>query len=47
MSEQTPHKRVFEYDGAFHCLDCNAEWGALPGNPKMLEYCDVYTGAGI
>lgn len=34
------HKRVFEYDGAFRCLDCGAEWGALPGHPVMPERCD-------
>ena len=22
------HKRVFEYDGLYHCLDCDAKWGA-------------------
>ena len=29
-----PHKRVFEYDGAFKCLDCNSGWGALSGAPR-------------
>jgi hypothetical protein len=24
------HGKVFEYDGAFWCLDCGAQWGALP-----------------
>lgn len=28
------HKKVFEYDGAFECTDCKAQWGALPGAPK-------------
>ena len=27
------HKNVTEYDGAFHCCDCHAEWGALTGAP--------------
>lgn len=22
------HRRVFEYDGLYHCLDCDAKWGA-------------------
>ena len=22
------HKRVFEYDGLYHCLNCDAKWGA-------------------
>lgn len=35
----TNHKRVFEYDGAFKCLDCEARWGAFPGKPKMPEEC--------
>jgi hypothetical protein len=34
-----PHGRVFEYDGAMKCLDCHAEWGALPGHPLMPVVC--------
>lgn len=34
-----PHERVFEYDGAFQCLNCHAEWGALPGKPVMAVSC--------
>lgn len=34
-----PHKRVFEYDGAFQCLDCRNQWGALPGKPSMVHQC--------
>jgi hypothetical protein len=33
------HKRVYEYDGAFKCLDCRAKWGALPGKPTMPPTC--------
>ncbi len=33
------HARVFEYDGAFKCLDCDGRWGVLPGNPEMPEEC--------
>ena len=33
------HQRVHEYDGAFECLDCGAQWGALPGNPKEPAQC--------
>jgi hypothetical protein len=29
-----PHKRVFEYDGAFKCLNCHSSWGALSGAPR-------------
>ena len=36
------HARVWQYDGAYKCLDCQAQWGALPGHPKMPENC-VYT----
>lgn len=36
MSE---HARVYEYDGALRCHDCDAAWGALPGNPTMPETC--------
>lgn len=35
------HKNVFEYDGSFSCLDCEAKWGAFSGNPKMTEECKV------
>lgn len=38
MSE---HKRVYEYDGSFKCLDCESLWGALPGNPKEPKECKV------
>lgn len=36
-----PHNpfRVFEYDGAFWCLDCSCQWGALPGRPIMPTEC--------
>lgn len=34
-----PHARVFEYDGAFQCLYCHGEWGALPGKPVMPALC--------
>jgi hypothetical protein len=39
--ETGPHDpfRVFEYDGAFQCRDCHAEWGALPGHPIMPTVC--------
>ena len=39
--ETGPHDplRVFEYDGAFQCLNCHAEWGALPGHPVMPAVC--------
>ena len=33
------HKRVFEYDGSYHCLDCDAKWGAITNGldkPPML-----------
>ena len=33
------HARVWEYDGAFKCLDCQVHWGALPGHPQMPENC--------
>lgn len=33
------HHRVYEYDGAFRCLNCKAQWGALPGKPTMPERC--------
>ena len=33
------HKRVFEYDGAFKCLDCQAGWGALRGAAPMPAEC--------
>lgn len=36
-----PHSRVSEYDGAFRCIDCLAQWGALPGEPVMPSVCDV------
>ncbi len=29
-----PHKNVFEYDGAFRCMDCEKDWGALSGAPR-------------
>lgn len=36
------HKRVFEYDGLYHCLNCDAKWGA---GWKVLEkaplICDM------
>jgi hypothetical protein len=35
------HKRVSEYDGAYKCLDCKSEWGALQGNPEMPRECLV------
>lgn len=36
---ESPHKRVFEYDSAFRCLDCGSEWGALPGKPLEPATC--------
>lgn len=39
------HEKVFEYDGAFQCLDCEAQWGALSGSPKMPERL-LYTVTG-
>ena len=41
VKEETasPHQHIVGYDGAFHCLDCQAEWGALPGNPQMPDRC--------
>ena len=38
------HALVYEYDGAFQCLHCNAQWGALPGNPKEPEHCTPAKG---
>ena len=32
-ADEQAHKRVHEYDGAHKCLDCGAQWGALPGHP--------------
>jgi len=34
------HARVWEYDGAHKCMECHAQWGALPGHPQMPERCD-------
>lgn len=34
------HLRVWEYDGAYKCLDCQAQWGALTGHPTMPELCE-------
>lgn len=28
------HKNVYEYDGAFKCMDCEKAWGALSGAPR-------------
>ncbi|WP_299076411.1 hypothetical protein [uncultured Paraglaciecola sp.] len=33
------HKHVFEYDGAFECVDCKSQWGAFPGKPTMPDKC--------
>ena len=33
------HKRVYEYDGAFECVDCGSQWGALLGTPKESAEC--------
>ena len=41
MEEVGNHKRVYEYDGAFKCLDCQTMWGALPNRPKMPDECIV------
>ena len=38
-ADEQAHKRVHEYDGAHKCLDCGAQWGALPGHPKEPEHC--------
>lgn len=35
------HRRVTEYDGAYWCLDCGAQWGALPGKPQMPARCSA------
>ena len=34
------HARVFEYDGAYKCMECQAQWGALTGKPQMPERCE-------
>lgn len=34
-----PHARVFEYDGAYQCLNCGGQWGALSGKPVMPVVC--------
>lgn len=39
MSET--HPDVQEYDGAYRCRVCHAEWGALPGNPTEPERCQA------
>jgi hypothetical protein len=33
------HLQVAHYDGAYFCLSCGAEWGALPNNPPMPVNC--------
>jgi hypothetical protein len=38
-AETEIHARVFEYDGAFRCLTCRAQWGALPGRPTEPPTC--------
>jgi hypothetical protein len=34
VRDDGPHKNVYEYDGAFKCLDCHSTWGAISGSPK-------------
>lgn len=34
-----PHARVFEYDGAYRCLDCGGLWGAVSGRPPVPKLC--------
>lgn len=34
-----PHRRMWEYDGAYKCLDCQAKWGVLDGQPSMPLIC--------
>lgn len=41
MSIVGPHKFAYEYDGAFGCTRCKANWGALPGKPVMPETCEI------
>ena len=41
-----PHKRVFEYDGSYKCLDCKGKWGAFDGRPSMPLACGVAAHAG-
>jgi len=38
----SPHNpmSVFEYDGAYRCRDCGAQWEALPGKPKKPAECN-------
>jgi NTP pyrophosphatase (non-canonical NTP hydrolase) len=33
------HNRVYEYDGAFWCVHCDRQWGALPGSPTEPPTC--------
>jgi hypothetical protein len=40
VSPKGPHVNVWEYDEAFKCLDCQAQWGALDGRPVMPEFCN-------
>lgn len=40
---EIPHKNVHEYGDAFKCLDCGAQWGALPGLPRMPPVCNQHT----
>ena len=34
------HVRVFDYDGAMRCFDCEAQWGALPDKSVMPAVCE-------
>lgn len=39
VNPHAPHDCVYNYDGAFFCYTCRAEWGALPGHPEMPKEC--------
>lgn len=42
------HARVFHYDGAFKCLDCQTQWGALSDpEPQMPEECVKSSPKGL
>jgi len=43
VSPKGPHQRVWEYDGAFKCMDCKAQWGCLGGNPQIPATCEAGT----
>lgn len=39
MQKMGKHRNVNEYDGAYKCLDCQAQWGEIPGHPEMPDEC--------